>query len=157
VHPRRRANKRSWTEKFRIRGLAAILLAATALTAQAVHSAPLTAANRARLQGCGVSGARAPLFYSLKLEQAAKGYSQGSSLQKAAVNSGYLAAEIAGIHLSGPTSDAEVEQMLMRGNCHTLQDPKMREFAAVQRQLLRGCCAAFARPDAHPGGPTALA
>jgi uncharacterized protein YkwD len=76
---------------------------------------------------------RTPLFYSVKLEQAAKRYSQGSALQKAAADSGYLAAEIAGIHLSGPASDAEVERMLIKHDCPTLQDAKMREFAAVRR------------------------
>jgi uncharacterized protein YkwD len=107
-----------------------------ALAAPATQSAPLAAANYMREHGCGTSSPsspREPLFYSLKLEQAAKRYSQGSSLQKAAANSGYLAAEIAGIHLSGPVSDAEIERMLAKRDCRTLQDSKMREFAAVQR------------------------
>ena len=54
-------------------------------------------------------------------------------MQKAAADAGYLSAEIAGIHLSGAGNDAEVEQMLMQRECRTLQNPKMREFAAVQR------------------------
>ena len=106
------------------------------MAAPSIQSAPLAAANDARTRGCGAvhSGApRAPLFYSMKLEQAANRYSQGDSLQKAAADSGYLASEIAGIHLSGPANDAEVEQMLMKRDCRTLQDPKMRDFAAVQR------------------------
>jgi uncharacterized protein YkwD len=114
---------------------------ALALATQRVQSAPLTAANDVRSHGCEAPGSRtplrtpmrAPLTYSAKLEQAAKRYSQGASLQKAAADSGYLAAEIAGIHLSGPASDAEVEQMLIERDCRTLLDPKMREFAAVQR------------------------
>jgi uncharacterized protein YkwD len=112
---------------------AAALGAAAALTSQSIHSAPLNAANHVRLHGCGATDARTPLFYNLKLEQAAKRYSQGASLQKAAADSGYLAAEIAGIHLSGPANDADIEQMLIKRDCRTLQDPRMREFAALQR------------------------
>ena len=50
---------------------------AGALAADAVHAAPLSAANAARLHGCGASGARAPLSYSMPLQQAAQRYSQG--------------------------------------------------------------------------------
>ena len=123
-------------------GLTACLLGAgLALVAQSSHSAPLTAANDVRSHGCETAGSRTPLraplrtplFYSVKLEQAAKRYSQGAPLQKAAADSGYLAAEIAGIHLSGPASDAEIEQMLKQRDCRTLLNPKMREFAAVRR------------------------
>jgi uncharacterized protein YkwD len=104
-----------------------------ALPLQAVHSAPLSAANYVRLQGCGAPGTRAPLYYSMKLEQAAKRYSEGASLQNAAAAAGYLAAQIAGIHLSGPSNDADIEQMLAKRDCRTLEDPRMREFGAVQR------------------------
>lgn len=125
----------------RCRLTAGLLGAGLALLAQSSHSAPLNAANDVRSHGCEAAGSRtspraplrAPLFYSIKLEQAAKRYSQGASLQRAAADSGYLAAEIAGIHLSGPAGDAEVEQMLMQRDCRTLLNPKMREFAAVRR------------------------
>jgi uncharacterized protein YkwD len=110
-----------------------VLGVAAALTSQPIYSAPLSAANDVRLHGCGASGERVPLFYSFRLEQAAKRYSQGASLQKAAADSGYLAAEIAAIHLSGPANDEDVEQMLMKRDCRALQDPRMREFAAVRR------------------------
>jgi hypothetical protein len=94
-----------------------------------------------RLQGCENTTVskppsaprHTPLYYNVKLEQAVARYAQGASLQKAAADSGYLAAQIAGIHLSGPSSDAEIEQMLMKRDCRTLQDPRMHEFAAVQR------------------------
>jgi uncharacterized protein YkwD len=73
-----------------------------------------------------------PLYYSIKLQQAAKRYSEGASLQNSAADSGYLAAQIAGIHLSGPANDTDTERMLAARDCRTLTDPKMREFGAVQ-------------------------
>jgi uncharacterized protein YkwD len=112
---------------------AGLLGAVLACAAPASHAAPLSAANSARLHGCGGAAVSTPLFYSVKLEQAVARYAQGASLQKAAADSGYLAAEIAGIHLSGPSSDAEIEQMLIKRDCRTLRDPKMHEFAAVRR------------------------
>jgi uncharacterized protein YkwD len=115
--------------------LAAALLgiAIAALPAQGVVAAPLNAANQVRLHGCGPSGAVTPLSYSPQLERAAKRYADGASLQAAAADSGYLAGQIAGIHLSGPTNDAEIVPMLAKRDCRTLKDPMMREFGAVQR------------------------
>jgi uncharacterized protein YkwD len=102
-----------------------------------VHAAPLSAANAARLQGCGASGARgaprAPLFYNLQLQQAAQRYSHGASLQSAIAAAGYLAAQSAALHLSGPTNDAQIESMLIARDCRTLQDPRIREFGVEQR------------------------
>jgi uncharacterized protein YkwD len=119
----------------RSRRLAAGLLgiATAALPAQAVIAAPLNAANQVRLHGCGASGGVTPLDYSPQLERAAKRYAEGSSLQAAAADSGYLAGQIAGIHLSGPINEADIEQMLAKRDCRTLKDPMMREFGAVQR------------------------
>lgn len=115
--------------------MAAVLLGAAGL--QSVQAAPLNAVNYERQHGCGGSGARTPLrtplYYNLQLEQAAKRYSDGASLQGAVADSGYLAAQSAAIHLSGPANDAEMERMLAAHDCRTLQDPKMREFGAVQR------------------------
>ena len=113
--------------------MACALCTASVFVAAAAHAAPLDAANAARLRGCGAAHAPAPLFYNVKLQQAAKGYSAGASLQNAAADAGYLAAQIAGIHLSGPKNDADIEQMLAKRDCRTLQDPRMREFGAVQR------------------------
>jgi uncharacterized protein YkwD len=106
-----------------------------------VHSAPLNAANSARLHGCATSGTptplrtplRTPLFYNMQLQQAAQRYSHGASLQTAIAGAGYLAAQSAAIHLSGPTNDAEMESMLVARDCRTLQDPNIREFGAEQR------------------------
>jgi uncharacterized protein YkwD len=117
----------------RRRTLGGLLGLSSALIAATVHAAPLTAANAVRAHGCGVIGRSQPLFYSVKLEQAVRRYSQGASLQKAAADSGYLAAQIAGIHLSGPDNDADIERMLAQRNCRTLQDPTMREFAALRQ------------------------
>ena len=108
-----------------------------ALAVATVHSAPLNAANAARLRGCeapGTRGAlRTPLFYNLQLQQAAQRYSHGASLQNAIAGVGYLAAQSAAIHLSGPTNDAEMERMLVARECRTLQDARIREFGAEQR------------------------
>ena len=110
---------------------------AGALPAVIAHSAPLNAANAARLQGCAASGAhgapRAPLYYNMQLQQAAQRYSHGASLQSAIAGTGYLAAQSAAIHLSGPGNDAQMESMLVARECRTLQDPRIREFGAEQR------------------------
>jgi uncharacterized protein YkwD len=105
---------------------------AGALAAMTVHCAPLNAANAARLRGCGAGATRAPLFYNMQLQQAAQRYSRGASLQSAIAGSGYLAAQSAAIHLFGPASDAEMENMLVARECRTLQDARMREFGAAR-------------------------
>ena len=116
------------------RRLAAALLSAAGVCAVAtVHSAPLNAANAARLHGCTAPGTRAPLNYSMQLQQAAQRYSHGASLQSAIGGAGYIAAQSAAIHLSGPASDAQIESLLIARDCRTLQDPLMREFGAEQR------------------------
>jgi len=131
----------------------------SALPLQAVHSAPLSAANYDRLQGCGAPGTRAPLYYSMKLELAARRYSKGASLQSAAAGAGYLAAQIAGIHLSGASNDADIEQMLAKQDCRTLEDPKMREFAAVQhgREIWMVLAAPVALPARGDAGSVSQA
>ena len=131
------------------RRLAAALLGAAGVCAAAtVHSAPLNAANAARLHGCTAPGTRAPLYYSMQLQQAAQRYSHGDSLQSAIAGAGYLAAQSAAIHLSGPASDAQIERMLIARDCRTLQDPLMREFGAEQRG--RGLWMIVAAPVALP-------
>jgi uncharacterized protein YkwD len=97
-----------------------------------VHSAPLSAANAARLHGCGASGTRGPLFYNMQLQRAAERYSHGASLQSAVAESGYLAAQSAAIHLSGATNDADMEGMLVARDCRTLQDSRIREFGSAR-------------------------
>jgi uncharacterized protein YkwD len=108
-----------------------------ALPVNAVHSAPLNAANAARLRGCEAPGPRGsrrtPLLYNMQLQQAAQSYSHGASLQSAIAGAGYLAAQSAAIHLSGPGNDGEMESMLIARECRTLQDPRIREFGAEQR------------------------
>jgi uncharacterized protein YkwD len=96
-----------------------------------LQAAPLNAANAARLHGCGASAA--PLSYNPRLQEAARRYSHGASLQSAIADSGYLAAGSAAIHLSGPTSDSEMQSMLAARECRTLQDGRIREFGAEQR------------------------
>ncbi len=125
-----------------------LLNVAGAFAAVTAHSAPLNAANAARLQGCGARGARAPLFYSMPLQQAAERYSHGASLQSAIAGAGYLAAQSAAVHLSGATSDAQIESMLIGRDCRTLQDARMREFGAEQRG--RDIWMIFAAPVALP-------
>jgi uncharacterized protein YkwD len=110
-----------------------LLSVAGAFAAFTVHSAPLNAANAARLRGCAAQGTRAPLFYNMQLQQAAQRYSHGASLQSAIADSNYLAAQSAAVHLSGPTNDAEMTSMLVARDCRSLQDPRMRDFGAEQR------------------------
>jgi uncharacterized protein YkwD len=112
------------------------------------YSAPLNAVNAARLQGCGAQGTRAPLFYNMQLQRAAQRYSHGASLQSAIAGAGYLAAQSAAIHVSGPANDAQIESMLIAQDCRTLQDPRMREFGAEQRG--RDVWMIFAAPVALP-------
>ena len=114
----------------------------------------LDAVNWTRLHGCGVAPVKTPLYANAKLEQAARRYASGATLQNAVADSGYLAEQSAGIHLSGPSSDAEIERMLAGHDCRTLLDPKLREFAAVRRgrDLWMVLAAPVALPDpADPG------
>ena len=104
-----------------------------ALAAVTAHPAPLGAANAARLHGCSAQGTRAPLYYNMQLQQAAQRYSHGATLQGAIAGAGYLAAQSAAVHLSGPTNDAETESMLIARDCRTLQDARLRDFGAEQR------------------------
>jgi uncharacterized protein YkwD len=69
----------------------------------------------------------------MQLQRAAQRYAHGASLQSAIADSGYLAAQSAAIHLSGPVTDTDVESMLIARECRTLQDATMREFGAEQR------------------------
>jgi uncharacterized protein YkwD len=111
--------------------LAAIALRfAGAFVVITAHAAPLSAANAARLHGCEARGA--PLAYSAQLQQAAERYARGASLQSALAGAGYLAAQSAAVHLSGPTNDAQIETMLVARDCGTLQDPRIREFGAAR-------------------------
>src|SRR5450432_1501054 len=92
----------------------------------------LSAANWERVHGCGVAGS-APLQGNAKLQQAAKRYADGASLQGAMASVGYLATQSSAIHLTGPVSDAEIERMLGAHYCRTLQDRALREFGAERR------------------------
>jgi uncharacterized protein YkwD len=126
-----------------------------------VHSAPLSAANAARLHGCGTPGTSGPLTYNRQLQRAAEGYSRGASLRSAVADSGYLAARSAAIHLSGPANDADMEGMLVARDCGTLQDPAIRDFGAKQRgrdiwMILAAPASLPARGDAAAAGRTIL-
>jgi uncharacterized protein YkwD len=93
----------------------------------------LEAANWERLRGCGVAAGRTPLQSNLKLQQAAKRYADGEALQGAMAAADYLAAQSAGIHLTGPLSDVEIERLLGAHYCPTLRDPQFRDFGAERR------------------------
>ncbi len=132
--------------------MAALFGVAGALAVMTVHSTPLSAANAARLRGCTAAGSRGPprvpLSYSMPLQQAAQRYSHGASLQSAIAGGGYLAAQSAAVHLSGPTDDAQIERMLVARDCGTLVDPQMRDFGAERRG--RDLWMLFAAPVALP-------
>ena len=93
----------------------------------------LEAANWERLNGCGAAAAATPLQSNAKLQQAAKRYADGASLQGAMAATGYLAAQSSAIHLTGPVSDVEIERLLGAHYCRTLQDPQFRDFGAERR------------------------
>lgn len=114
---------------------AAFLLATGWLFPQPARSTPLDAANQARLRLCGASGKRAPLISSPLLERAAERYAEGTSLQHALADLGYLAAQSAVIQLSGPVNDAEMEHMLAPRECRMLIDAGLSEFGAYRRRL----------------------
>jgi uncharacterized protein YkwD len=103
------------------------------LTVPAARSAPLNAVNFDRLQGCGAAIARQPLFFNTRLSNAAKRLADGVPLQAAMSSSGYLAAESAALHISGASSDADIQRMLAAHHCPTVQDPRMRDFGVEQR------------------------
>lgn len=115
-------------------GLAtALVVGSMMMLAQPAAADALEAANRERMRGCGVAVGRMPLQSNSKLQQAAKRYADGASLQGAIAAAGYLAAQSSAIHLTGPMSDAEIERMLGEHYCRTLQDPQLRDFGAERR------------------------
>jgi uncharacterized protein YkwD len=102
-----------------------------------VRAAPLNAANYDRLLGCAASTARnsplrTPLYYSAQLSSAAKLLAGGSSLQHAMSASGYVG-ESTELHLSGVTSDADIQRVLAAHYCHVLTDTRFKEFGVEQR------------------------
>jgi uncharacterized protein YkwD len=110
--------------------LAALVLAAVPRLSGA---AVLDAVNWARLRGCGAPVVDTPLHSNARLEQAARRYAAGATLQNAVMDSGYLATQSAVIHLSGPVSDVEIQRMLAAHDCRTLQDAKFLDFGAERR------------------------
>jgi uncharacterized protein YkwD len=114
----------------------------------------LGAANWERLHGCGAAAAGTPLQTSPKLQQAAKRYADGASLQGAVAATGYLAALSSAIHLTGPVSDVEIERLLGTRYCRTLQDPQFRDFGAERRGrdlwMVLGAPVALAAPGDAP-------
>jgi uncharacterized protein YkwD len=139
---------------LKIRATLAVL--ALAGLSQLSAAGALDATNWARLRGCG-SAVKAPLYASAKLEQAARRVAAGGALQDAVMSSGYLAAQSAAIHLSGPASDAEIERTLAAHECRTLLDPKFRDFGAARRgrDLWIVLAAPAALPDRRDAGAAA--
>jgi uncharacterized protein YkwD len=133
-------------------------LAALALAAlpQFSGAGTLDAANWARLRGCG-SGVTTPLHASAKLEQAARHLAAGATLQNAVTASGYLTTQSAAIHLSGNSSDAEIERTLTAHECRTLLNPKLRDFGAARRgrELWMVLAAPAVLPDPRDAGAAA--
>jgi uncharacterized protein YkwD len=134
---------------------AAIAALMAAMLAHPSAAAVLDAVNFERLHGCGASAPKTPLIDAAKLRQAAKRYAGGATLQNAVAESGYLAAQSAAIHLSGPASDSEIERMLAAHDCRILQDPKLRELGAQRRgrDLWMVLAAPVALPDPAKGAP----
>ena len=118
---------------MKIRLATALVIGSITMLPQPAAADPLEAANWERSHGCGVAAGRTPLQGNPKLQQAAKRYADGASLQGAMAAAGYLAAQSSAIHLTGPVSDAEIERLLGARYCSTLQDPQLRDFGAERR------------------------
>lgn len=118
---------------MKIRLAAALVIGSMLMVPQLAAADALEAANWARMRGCGVAAGRTPLQSNAKLQQAAKRYADGASLQGAMAAADYLGTQSSGIHLTGPMSDAEIERMLGDHYCRTLQEPQLRDFGAERR------------------------
>jgi uncharacterized protein YkwD len=116
-------------------------------------AAPLNAANYDRTRGCG-GGAMAPLFFNPKLDAAARRVAGGATLQSAIEGSGYVASQSSMLHLSGVTSDADIERLLAARYCATLRDPKLKDFGVERRG--RDVWMVLAAPSALPPLDAAL-
>jgi uncharacterized protein YkwD len=110
----------------------ALGVAAACLVAHAAAADPLSAANWDRLRGCG-NPPVAALQASGQLHSAARRLADGASLQSAVASSGYAAAASALIHLTGPTTDAEVQRLLAQHYCRTLTDLSFKDLGAERR------------------------
>jgi uncharacterized protein YkwD len=102
------------------------------LLAQAAVADPLSAANWDRLHACGKVRVMA-LQANAQLQVAARRLADGASLQNAIAGSGYLASSSSLIHLTGPTSDLDVQRLLAQHYCRTLQDPAFKDLGAERR------------------------
>lgn len=139
---------------MRIRLATALVIGSMWTLPRLAAADPLGAANWERLHGCGAAAAGTPLQTSPKLQQAAKRYADGASLQGAVAATGYLAALSSAIHLTGPVSDVEIERLLGTRYCRTLQDPQFRDFGAERRGrdlwMVLGAPVALAAPGDAP-------
>jgi uncharacterized protein YkwD len=129
---------------------AALVIGSMWLLPRPAAADALEAANWERLHGCGAAAAGTPLQTNPKLQQAAKRYADGASLQGAVAATGYLAALSSAIHLTGPVSDVEIERLLGARYCRMLQDPQFRDFGAERRGrdlwMVLGASVALAAP-----------
>jgi uncharacterized protein YkwD len=110
-----------------------IAMGLQALPFESACADPLSVINGQRLHGCGSPGAALPLQYNAKLALAARKLADGYSLQNAVSGAGYLAAISEELHFSGGTADVDLQRALAAHYCHTLQDPKLKEFGAERR------------------------
>ncbi len=101
--------------------------------AQGAGAEVLDSVNWARLRGCSAAAARVPLQNNLKLQNAAGRLAGGTDLQQALARVGYSGSQFSALHVSGAVNDAQVSRILAANYCHTLTDPKLREFGMVRR------------------------
>jgi uncharacterized protein YkwD len=116
-----------------LRAYIALLASVIAVWPSAAAADALSAANWDRLHDCASGSPRAALIANTQLRHAADRLANGATLASAVAQSGYLAAESVVIHLSGPSSDREVERLLAAHYCSTLSDLKFRDFGAERR------------------------
>ncbi len=112
--------------------LLASIVALLFVCPRVVSADALEAVDWARRQGCG-PGMHDALQSSAKLQQAAARLAAGATLHEALTSLGYLAAQVAALHLSGSLNDGEVRHALAANFCATLINPKFREIGVARR------------------------
>ena len=93
----------------------------------------ITALNHARATYCGLSSVTYPrLIESRKLNAVARLVAQGESLDRAQRRTGYHAARVMWIQITGATGEAAIERIVRRHFCRQLANPRLRRIGTYQ-------------------------
>jgi uncharacterized protein YkwD len=117
--------------------LRATLLCA-ALLGWSFATTPLTARadvvgaiNAARLHGCQ-PGTSLKLRENARLNEAARRFARGESMQEAARKAGYRSISSAGLHITNVPNDRDVEQFVVRRFCAQIAARELRDIGAYR-------------------------